>query len=310
MESVLNILLHSKTTAIRYRTLIELLNHSQDHEDVKREFKALQQSPEATRIFNKMHPDGYWLQTNPRTNVTLGKGVEYGAYATTHYALSYLSELGFTRQHPHVEKAAERYLNLIAADGDWWRHMSCLIGYNIRTYIRLGYKNDKRLQKAIELMHHSVRADNGYLCDMHEKKKGKKSCYRGSLKVLLAYSELPEYWNHASCKKVVNYFLNRDVIFNSTKSAFACRDIESNGFPITWSANTYEALLALSKMGYGKHKALQASWNQINKFVGKDGLYLLHRSPQQSLLKAGKKHEENHWITFYVLLAKKHCANT
>jgi hypothetical protein len=92
-----------------------------------------------------MHPDGYWLQRNPRTKEYVGDGVVYGSFATTHFCLAYLAELGMDGSHPQVAKAAERYLNLQKPDGDWWDHFSCLIGYNIRTFILLGYREDERV---------------------------------------------------------------------------------------------------------------------------------------------------------------------
>ena len=54
--------------------------------------------------------------------------------------------------------------------------------------IRLGYRGDPRVQKAIDLMLSTARPDGGYLCDLHEKpnRRPPKSCVRGSAKALLA----------------------------------------------------------------------------------------------------------------------------
>lgn len=107
-----------------------------------------------------------------------------------------------------VEKAAERYLGLQKEDGDWWEHLSCLSCYNIRTFIMLGYRDDKRVQKAIDLMLDTHRPDGGYLCGIHEKGKGRpqKSCVRGAAKALLGF--LPYYVENECLGDPVRTFEN------------------------------------------------------------------------------------------------------
>jgi len=309
MTAIYKLLANSDIAAIRYRTLKELFELPERDDLLQKAFTEVEESKEAKNIFKKMHPDGYWLQTNPRTKITVGKGVEYGSYATTHFAIGYLAELGFTRLHPTIDKVVNRYLDLIAPDGDWWNHMSCLYGYNIRNLVRMGYRNDERLQKAIDLMIRSIRHDGGYLCDMHEKKakrKPKKSCYRGALKVLMALSELPEYHQTKTCQALLTYFLNREAIYNSKKTAYVTKEMGHNTYPISWGANTYEVLLSLSKMGYGQHPALTKAWNLLEQKKTNSGKYILNSTHGQSLLKTGPKGEANDWITFYIELAKKH----
>lgn len=298
-------LLNSQNVSIRYRALTELLNENESNPDVKKLLNEIPNSLPVKTLLNKMHPDGYWLQKNPRTGEILGDGVEYGSYATTHFVLSYLMELGLTKNHPLVRKASERYLNLQAEDGDWWLHMSCLHGFNIRTFVRLGYKDDPRIWKSVELMLNTNRKDCGYLCDMHEKKrKNKKSCYRGSLKMLLAFSELPEVWEHKRVKELIEYFMNRKGIFNSKLNKYVNKDVERISFPFTWGANNWEMLLALSKMGYGNDPCLNEAWELLESRKQDEGLYYLDYTPGQSPLKVGAKGLPNEWITFYILLAK------
>ena len=108
------------------------------------------------------------------------------------------AELGLDRDNPQISKAVERYLSLQENDGDFYGHFSCLLGYNIRTFLMLGYCKDARVQNSIDLLLSTEREDGGYLCDMHEgkyKTKSVKSCVRGSVKALLAFSNLPEYWD-------------------------------------------------------------------------------------------------------------------
>ena len=275
-------LLEPENPSVRYRTQTEILDIQSENETVQETKQEIPDSTAVQNILDKMHPDEYWLQTNPRTKETLGQGVKYGSFGTTHFCLSYLSELGLDKKNKLIKKAADRYLNLQKDDGDFLNHYSCLLGYNIRTYIKLGYRKDSKVQKSINLMLNTVRPDGGYLCDMHEgkyKTRSAKSCIRGSVKSLLAFSYLPEYWNHRRCILLVEYFLKRGGIFKSTDlNILVNKDMERNSFPIIWRANVYEILYALSRMGYGNDKRLVNAW----KYMGSSTDHV-----------SGKTYEEN-----------------
>ena len=302
---VINWLLKPENPSMRYRTTKELLNRSQN--EVQETKSLIVSSDSVKTLFEIMHPDGYWLQKNPRTGEVTGDGTKYGAFATTHYCLSYLAELGLDRSHPQVAKATERYLSLQKSDGDFYGHFSCLLGYNIRTFVMLGYRDNSRVKKSIDLMLNTKRPDGGYLCDIHEgkyKTKPVKSCIRGSVKALLAFSYLPEYWKHNRVKELVEYFLSRDGIFKKTNlNEFVNKDMTRNSFPIIWRANVFEILLALSKMGYGKNTKLERSWKLMDTKRDEFGRYVLDWTPTQCPWKVGKQNQPNKWLTFYSYLA-------
>lgn len=309
-ENILNWLLEPENPSLRYRTLLELLGNSPDEVEVVECRNQITESIAVKTLLDKMHPNAYWLQKNPRTGKIVGDGVEYGSFGTTHYCLSYLAELGMDKTNAQVARAAERYLNLQRGDGDFLRHFSCLLGLNIRTFTMLGYVDDSRVKKSIELLLNTDRPDGGYLCDLHEgkyKTRSVKSCIRGSVKALLAFLSLPEYWEHERVRQLVDYFLNREGIFKrSTPEELVNTDMERNSYPITWRANTYEVLLALSRMGYGKHPGLERAWSLLNSKAEKDGRYVLDWTPEQSPWNVGERKQPNKWVTFYAYLAYYH----
>ena len=308
-NNIVKWLIEPEHPSVRYRTLVELLGNSPTESEVKECKNLITESTPVKMLLDRMNPDGYWLQKKPRTDEIIGKGVEYGAYGTTHYCLSYLAELGMDRSHPQIAKAADRYLNLQKNDGDFYRHFSCLLDYNIRTFTMLGYKDDPRVKRSISLLLNTERLDRGYLCDLHEgkyKTKSVKSCIQGSVKALLAFSYLPEYWRHGMIKKLVHYFLSRDGIFKSTHlKKLVNKDMEQVSFPITWRANVFEILLALGKMGYGRDRRLEKAWGVLEVNRDNEGKYLLDWTPSQSPWKVGKRNEPNKWVTFYTYLAHK-----
>jgi hypothetical protein len=302
-------LMQDDEPSLQWRTLRELLDVDEGMTEVRRAKSAILESTPVCDLLGKMHSDGYWLQKNPRKQF-VGDGVDYGSFGSTHFCLAYLAELGLDRTQPQLEKAAERYLNLQKPDGDWLNHYSCLLGYNIRTFILLGYRDDERLKRSIELMLHTARKDGGFLCDWHEgkfKTRQVKSCIRGSVKCLLAFAELPEYWEHPRCKQMVGYFLNRGGVYKSNHpDVFVNMDMERFSFPITWRTNLWEVLFALSKMGVGNDERLQAAWDALRSRADVTGRYRLDWTPTECPWKVGKRGEINKWTTFYILLAEKY----
>jgi hypothetical protein len=133
-----------------------------------------------------------------------------------------------------------------------------------------------------------------------------KSCFRGSVKALLAFSHLPEYWKHDRVKNLIDYFLLRDGIFKSTNlKEFVNKDMERNSFPIIWRANIFEVLLALSRMGYGRDIRLERAWDCLDAEADRNGRYVLDWTPEQSPWKVGKRGQPNKCITFYAHLAHR-----
>ena len=170
LKNVVNWLMESENPSVRYRTMTELLDKPTEDSEVQDSKNQISDSVPVKTLLDSMLPEGYWLQKNPRTGEILGKDLKYGAFGTTHFVLSYLAELGLEKNNPKVAKAVERYLSLQKEDGDFYGHFSCLIGFNIRTFLVLGYKENQRVSRSIDLLLNTNRSDGGYLCDMHEGK--------------------------------------------------------------------------------------------------------------------------------------------
>jgi hypothetical protein len=143
---------------------------------------------------------------------------------------------------------------------------------------------------------------------MHEKwSKKKKSCYRGTVKILLALSEMPGYWNHDRTISLINYFLDREGIFKKgDNNQYVNRDIFTNSFPSGWYANLWEVLYSLSKMGYGYDERLSRAWDLLESRLDEEGRMKLDWTPTRCIWKVGKKGLNSDWLTFYVLLARKY----
>jgi hypothetical protein len=310
LESVQEWLLDPVNPSLRYRTLTGLLDLPTGDPLVVQARAAIPESQVVRKIFSRMQPDGYWLHNGK------GAGIGYALPDSTHFILAYLAELGMDRQDERVAMAVERYLSLNAPDQpnpafyeiapDTSNRQSCLYAYNLRTFILLGYRQDARIQERVQVLLNDWRKDGGYLCDRPSTRPGTKSCYRGALKALMAYSELPDYWQHPRCLALVDYFINRRVLYKRRRPDELVREeVVALRYPFTWAANLLEPLVALSRMGYASHPALQPAWDWLERKSTGSGRYLLDRS-QKGLFNAGADGQENGWVTLYAWLALKH----
>lgn len=307
-ESVLDWLLEPENPSIRYRALTELLGAPKDDPEVLQAKTALLQSKLVKTIFTKMHPDGYWLYRGA------GAGVSYAMSSSTHFVLAYLAELGLDRQDDRIARAVDRYLSLDGPDRpdpnrweiapDYRMHQSCLYAYNIRTFILLGFRSDPRLQERVDVLLNDWHFDGGYLCDRPSFTQRKtKSCIRGAHKALMAFAELPEYWQHARCQALIDYFLHRQIFYKrKLPGELIRREVGMTLFPFTITASLLEPLYALSKMGYANHPALAAAWQQLASRRDAQGRYILDHSPKQ-IFNAGPDGQSNKWVTFYAYRA-------
>ncbi|MFX1511988.1 MAG: hypothetical protein ACFFCQ_05335 [Promethearchaeota archaeon] len=311
-EDVIDWLLEEENPSVRYRTMLELQDLPNTSKQVKKAKEAVMEYPVVQNILKKMHPEGYW-EVKKRDGRVKGAGVEYADWSTTHYVLSYLVELGLTKENPLVNKAVNRYLSLQQPDGDFWNHYSCLYGINIRSFVKLGFQDDPRLLKTIKLLKTMIREDQGYLCDTHEGKRKTrlvKSCYRGSVKVLFALSELPHLWAESYAERLINYFLNRKVLFKTKKSMeFVTKETGKTIFPFSYRAGLLETLYALAKMGYGEDPRMQNAWIILQEHRTSTGRYILDWTPGRTTNRyfyPGKIRTENKWVTFYSYLCLKY----
>jgi hypothetical protein len=304
---VLDWLLEDKNPSVRYRTLRELLGAPEGAPEVREARARIPESRWAKRIFAKMHPDGYWLHRGK------GAGVAYAMSSSTHFVLAFLAELGLDREDNRVAKAVERYLNLKPADDpdpqpweippDYRNHQSCLYAYNLRTFIRLGYRDDPRIRARIEVLLDDVRPDGGYLCDRDSFTETTKSCIRGSVKALTAFAELPALWETPRCRQLIDYFLRRRIYHRTDRPDEVIRDeLITIIFPFVISGSLLEPLYALSRMGRGRHPALEPAWDQLASKRDADGRYPVEWYPP-TYFTPGPKGKPNKWATLYAYLA-------
>ncbi len=299
---ILEWLLEGDDVSVRYRTLSELLDRGANDRELREAKAAVPDSPAATRLFTPMRPDGSWKYAYAHS------GCRYLFFVMT--SLSWAAELGLDRGDERVSRAVRHMFSMQREDGDFHRHYSCYNGLILRTLNRLGFGRDPHTALLRKLLLASSRHDGGFHCDIRPRRKANvsahKSCFRGSLEVLLAFAEDQSLRKSEQAKPLVDYFLRRHVFFRTddlTKPVV--KRIIMLSFPFTYMPGLIEPVYALSTMGYGNRKEMKEAWALLASKRDADGRLPLERSVVWPHIRVAPRGRPSKWLTLYACLAEK-----
>lgn len=179
----------------------------------------------------------------------------------------------------------------------------------LSTLVRLGYLDEPRVKRLIDVFIDKSRFDGGYLCKWKKsthKGQEPKSCYIATVPALFLYSVLPEsYRTGKNYNDLIAYFTSRDMIYSKTKPNKVIADTKLS-FKSTGPSHILKIAGSMSRLGMGNIPQMKSVWEIINKKPTVDGKYILEVAETKKAILMDKPGQPNKWVTFYVLLAKKH----
>lgn len=304
--NVVEWLLEPSNPSIRYRTMTELLGRTTDDPEVIETRNQIADWKVVKAILDLIHEDGHWLWT--------------ASYDSPELGFNYLGEVGIDKTNETVAKAADVFLSRQNENGQFpnlyfmtktgkiqYDDQSCYIAMMMRGFIRMGFGDDPRVKKSIEFLLTQNRWDGGYLCTKSYVKPGTKtkSCIRGSKSVLMLFSEMPQLWNTPQCQELLKYFFERKVFYKRSDHTEFVKGEPRLIYPFYWEFDLLGILLALSKMGYGNHPDVIATWKLLDDKMNEDSTFNLDWSMPKCIYKVGKRGAPNKWVTFNAYLAYK-----
>ncbi len=309
-EKVINWLLEEKETSIRYRTLTELPEYQSGNEEVVAAKVKAFDCENVKRIFSRTDEKGLFLH----------KPEYYGNWTTFCY-LTALAELGITREDKRIEPIVDWLLTPGEGKLEHFVQKELAPAYLLdednlggcrqigflSTLIRLGYLDDPRVKRMIEVFTEKGRFDGGYLCKWKKSRhRGQvpKSCYSATVPALYLYSVLPAcYRQGKNFDSLIDYFTGRDMIYSKTEPGkIIC--YTRLGFLSTGFTQIITITNAMSKLGLGDIPQMKSVW-EIIESKAVDGKYNLEAEETKRIILMDKVGKPNKWITFQVLLAQK-----
>jgi len=332
-------LLKEENPSVRYFTLRDLSDRREDDRELQAAKAAIPTSKLITEIFSKQKPKGYWEEpANPY----------HPKYKSTYWTIMLLGQLGIDRSDERVRNACEYVFRFQSDEGsfssytperaleeyEWLRgkgkslpspsefasslvfehQYSCLTGNMTASLIRLGYKDDPRVKKALEWLVKIQNNDGGWLCPYWKAHvKDTHSCFYGTICPLEAFSEVPEVKRTKDMMKTIENgveFMLMHRLFKADHHGFKIirSDWLKFGFPLFYRYDILRGLLVMTKLGYNptKDERLNDAVEVLLQKRCSDGTWILESTPsgrmQTNIEVRGKPSK---WITLNALRVLK-----
>jgi hypothetical protein len=194
---------------VRYRTLVDLLGLNEADKEVRTARAAIPHEPAVKRLLGKRNEAGYWGSPGdifkwwPRKD-------------TTFWVLGVLADFGLTKRDAGIEQACEYVFSTQLPCGAFGirpppRPYECFTGILAESLARLGYANERRLERAYVWLSERQRRDGGFWCKNTGQPGGPRerepSCALGTLCVLSALSVHPTIRNRELCARSAAFLL-------------------------------------------------------------------------------------------------------
>lgn len=255
-------LLDPKDPSIRFHALIDLLDRGIDDKDVVATRERIRSYGPVKRVMAAQSREGYWA---PKETCYRPK------WTAAAWPLALLGEMG-APVDDRIEGECERFFDLHQVDtgafscvsklerGKRWDE-PCLTGNMIRTLIKLGYGEDRRLKEAIDWLPEHQLEDGGWNCD-YPQRKVKHSSFMSTIEPLWAYSEIPRRkWTRSmkrSIEKGAEFLLMHRVYksdnhhWKETYPFFTALH-----FPMYYFYDALHGLRVLTKLGYSDDERIR-----------------------------------------------------
>jgi hypothetical protein len=339
-------LLETEKPSIRYFTLRDLLDKSENDPQVVKARAAISTSNIIAKIFSKQHPEGYWEDPN---------SPYMPKYKATYWQIMILRQLGIDKSDKRVQRACEFTLNLQLDEGGfsaytkekalekyewmqtrthlkeklqpapkiWARSLviehqySCLTGNICAAMLGMGYNRDPRVVKALNWLVKIQNRDGGWLCPYWKAHiKDTHSCFYGTICPLEAFSEVPEEERFPEMRKAITRgaeFLLMHRLYKADHHKYRVINRQWLTLSFPWFAgyNILRGLSVLTKLGYTEDERLKDAVEVLIRKRRSDGTWLLESAPTGRMqTKIETVCKPSKWITLNALRILKRLNKT
>jgi hypothetical protein len=273
-------LLDSRNPSVKLQALTDLQHRAENDKEVDAVRKKIPTYRPVKKVMEAQTKSGYW---SPKDDCYRPK------WTSAVWQLALLGELAVPVDH-QIKAECERFLDLHQAEsgafvcppkqvrGKRWDE-PCLTGNMIRTFIKFGYADDRRVQKAIDWMPEAQLEDGGWNCD-HPEKKVKHSSFMSTIEPLWAYSEIPRRKWTRKMKRTIDSgaeFLLMHHVYKSDNHHWqeTYPMFTKLHFPMYYFYDILHALRVLTKLGYGDDKRIRSAVQLLQSKRRPDGSWNL-----------------------------------
>lgn len=312
---IIDWLLERDNPSVRYWTLRDIFEESENDPMIKEAKKKIMQSKIVRVILGAQNSRGYWVQDE---NMYLPK------YKATTHQLLMLAELGATKT-PMIDKAiehvylfqrnnghfltklpkSERGKNSVVKDG-------CCFDGNILYYLNhFGYLEDPRTAKLLDFIYEYYDDINtGWKCrayPINPEKVFPLNCYMGATKILKAFSMIPEKKRDKRMKEIIDLETEK-ILLNQVYRYLRNLDGRKDkagwkrfGFPLFYQGDLLEVMVTLTRLGI-QDERMNNALRIIHEARQKDDKWVLKNSFNGKMwIDIEEKNKPSKWVTLRAL---------
>lgn len=264
-QRVLDWLLEPEQPAVRYRTLVDLMDRSKNDSDVLETYSEIPTRGWARDILARQKPGGYWVSQ---------KSLYRPKYVVTNWMSIILSDLGMTNKDKRIKEAAGLFFEywLDESKDSIFKDEVCIVGNAARMLTRFGYGEDGRVRRLFDRLVEDQKQDGGWHC--FESTKGTLDGWEG----LAAFAALPNSKRTRKIKESVErgaeFYLERRLFKEGGSKYLPWFRFH---YPNHYYYDILVGLDMITSLGYGSDKRLAPALEILNKKRQKDGTWLLDR---------------------------------
>jgi hypothetical protein len=310
----------TENPGVRHFALQDLLGKSPDDPEVLDARQAVMSTGPVPVILKAQQPEGYWEKPGPGY---LPK------YRSTVWSLSMMAQLGADGGGERLHKAC-RYLLEHAIDKNGSFSMSgtqggailCLMGNLSAALLDFGWLGDERLGGAMEWMARAVTGEGiapqdekdapvrylksatcgpGFCCSANDG----KPCAWGAVKVMLAFSKLPEDSRTPLIQRAIDtgleFLLSKDPAVADYPMGYSTKPSRSwfrFGFPLFYVTDVLQNLEVLTSFGYGPDPRLSAAMELVRGKQDEQGRWKMEYTYNgKTWVDIEEKGQPSKWVT-------------
>jgi hypothetical protein len=310
----------TENPGVRHFALQDLLGKSPDDPEVLDARQAVMSTGPVPVILKAQQPEGYWEKPGPGY---LPK------YRSTVWSLSMMAQLGADGGGERLHKAC-RYLLEHAIDKNGSFSMSgtqggailCLMGNLSAALLDFGWLGDERLGGAMEWMARAVTGEGiapqdekdapvrylksatcgpGFCCSANDG----KPCAWGAVKVMLAFSKLPEDSHTPLIQRAIDtgleFLLSKDPAVADYPMGYSTKPSRSwfrFGFPLFYVTDVLQNLEVLTSFGYGPDPRLSAAMELVRGKQDEQGRWKMEYTYNgKTWVDIEEKGQPSKWVT-------------
>jgi hypothetical protein len=326
-QEVLNWLLSPEDPGVRYLAMRDLLDYPEDDPEMKLARRQAHEKGPIATILKEMDPQGYWVAAGPGY---LPK------YRSTVWSVILLALLGASVVEDDRIARACGYLleNALTPRGQFTisgtpsGSVDCLQGNLCWSLLEVGC-TDERLENAFEWMARSVTGEGvesvsskqaevryyagkcgpDFACGANDK----QSCAWGGVRVMLAFSSLPEGRRtpliQRAIQRGVDFFFSVDPASAGYPSGYMAKPSTNwwkFGFPLFYVSDILQIVEVLVRFGYGSDPRLRNALDLVRSKQDEQGRWLLEYDyTGKTFVDFGPKKVANKWVTLRALRVLK-----